>query len=306
MKRVLVVINKSWEADPLISALIASKLKPVGFPFPTSLSFPVPDPVDSPKPAKQNNPRAIIGLGPKTFEGKKEVSAMEVIIWCIEDLTDPSKHSSSSEEKSIKLVQLFATEKNVDLVIAFGTAAFNDKGTSFNGSVVIGSEFFTYNARPDNNQSRYEDKRLGEYLPSNLSEALRKSLFAIFNDKFKDVVESKLAGTPNFPAAKPKILAASNYVAISNLNITDYNDYAWADEEGLSHYRATNQKNPVGSIETTHGLIRLSTEFPTIFISAVSDRVGYFNSDVTPTQNYIASLNGGILLAHLLPAFVNL
>jgi len=302
MKNILIIINKSWEVEPLLSAMTAMKIKPVGFPYPSKLNTPIPQPLDSSKSGKQDKCRAIFEITQKDPVNQVETLIVKATVWCIEDIMDPAINSSSSGEKASKLPMVFNGEQNVDLVIAFGTAAFNDKDASFNGSLVIGSEFFTYNAHDDNAESQFKHPLLGKYLKCNLSEDRRKSIFKIIDDKFKDVVESKLVLTPNEQAKKTKVLAASNYVAISNINITDPNDFAWADEAGINDYTKTGEKSPIGSIETTHGVIRLASELPIIFVSAITDRLTRFASEVTPSQNYIASFNGGILLSHLIPA----
>jgi hypothetical protein len=307
MKNILIIVNKSWEVDPVINAMMASKIKPSGFPFPVSLNIPASKPIDSSNSPKQDKFRAEFEIVRMINIDGKEVREVLIrtSVWCIEDLMNPKANSSSSEEKQHALSKIFTNEKNIDLVIAFGTAGFNDRFTSFNGSVVIGSEFCSYDAIPDNQESKFKSPLLGKHLPSNIDKEINKKLFRIFSDKFKDIVESKLIATPNSPASKAKVLAAMNYVAISNVNITNYNDYAWADEEGISHYHATGSKSPIGSIETTHAVIRMCSELPTIFISAISDRLGYFNSEVTPSQNYVASFNGGILLSYLIPELIN-
>jgi len=261
---------------------------------------------DSANAPKQDKCRGVFQITQTEKVDGEDVTEtlIKATVWCIEDIMDPKKNSSSSEEKGDKLPLVFNSEKDVDLVIAFGTAGFNDRITSFNGSVTIGSEFFSFNAKPGNTQSDFKNPLLGQYLPANIKEPTNEAIFKIFNDRFRDMVESKFVSTPNAPAPKARVLAASNYVAVSNINITSYNDYAWADEEGIAKYHAIKEKSPIGSIETTHGVIRMCTTFPTIFVSAIADRLGYFKSDVTPTQNFAASFNGGILLAHLIPALI--
>lgn len=303
MKKVLIIVNKSWEVDPVISAMTASKIKPLGFPLPDPLNMPVPG-WRKPKPPGPAQPRAVFDIY-STVERRPADLLLSAVVWCIEDLMRPGANTSSSAEKAVQLEALFKSEKEVDLVIAFGTGGFNDRHTSFNGSVVIGSEFFSYNAVPDNPDSQFRHPGLNRHLPTNLPDARAKDLFKIFSDKFRDIVESKLLPTPNEPARKPKVMAASNFVAISNVNITNYNDYAWADDEGLKAYHEQNVKSPVGSIETTHGMIRLCCDWPVIFVSAISDRLGYFASEVSPGQNFVASFNGGVFLSYFIPELIS-
>jgi hypothetical protein len=288
MKNILVVANKSWEVEPMLDSMTSKNIKPKELPFPATLNSPVN--------GKQNQPRAVFD-----FKDAENNPRARATVWCIEDVMDPAVSSSSSEEKWNKLPNVFGKE-DFDITIAFGTAGFNDRYTSFNGSVVIGSEFFLYNAKPDNTQSKFTHELIGKPIGSNLPDPLK--FFKLFDTSFKNTVESLLIPTPNNSCPKPKVLAASNYLALSNVNITNYEDYAWADEEGLASYHLTKHKSPIGSIETTHGIIRLASAFPTIFVSAITDRLTYFNAEVTPTQNYTASFNGGTLLSYLLPILV--
>lgn len=41
---------------------------------------------------------------------------------------------------------------------------------------------------------------------------------------------------------------------------------------------------PIGSLETTHGVIRLSSDKPAIFVSAITDREGNFDMKVMPVK----------------------
>lgn len=56
--------------------------------------------------------------------------------------------------------------------------------------------------------------------------------------------------------------------------------------------------NPIASIETTHGRIRLQSEAPFVFLS---DRLGQFNEEATIQnpyrQNFVAAHSVGIVAA---------
>ena len=93
------------------------------------------------------------------------------------------------------------------------------------------------------------------------------------------------------------ILPAGNFVALSEVNITNYDDYAWTDRLAFERFRSEDPTAPVGSIETTHGLIRIMSDAPFIFVSGITDRLGYFNQDLGPrtvAQNFVAAHNAGI------------
>jgi hypothetical protein len=67
----------------------------------------------------------------------------------------------------------------------------------------------------------------------------------------------------------------------------------------------------VGSVETTHGIIRLASESRFAFVSGITDRTEHFSEDVdgkdkkgnkkTEAQNYACSFNIGIYIAAALP-----
>lgn len=64
---------------------------------------------------------------------------------------------------------------------------------------------------------------------------------------------------------------------------------------------------PPSSNETTHGLIRLQSDAPFLFISGITDTLGSFNAEVAPrpySQNFAAAHNAGVVAAWLLPRIV--
>jgi hypothetical protein len=121
-------------------------------------------------------------------------------------------------------------------------------------------------------------------------------------------IDARLSPVPTNSAVPPELLPAANYVALSEVNITNYNDYAWTDRLAFERFRATNPAAPVGSIETTHGLIRIMSDAPFIFISGITDRLGYFNQDLGPRtagQNFLAAHNAGIGMVWTLPLILH-
>lgn len=112
---------------------------------------------------------------------------------------------------------------------------------------------------------------------------------------------------PSYAAATPVFIPAANYVSLSDLNITNYNDYVWADLAALKDCLAKNPTYPVGSVETTHGLIRTMSDAPFLFLSGIVNRLGYLNQEQAPrsiAQNFTAAHNAGVALAWLLPLIV--
>jgi hypothetical protein len=289
MKTISIIVNKNWETEPFLNSLINSELRPIKLPFPEMLN--------SPKDGnnKMNIPRAIIKLS------DDNVQTLEIRIWCIQDLmyfnipAAPATQSSSSSQEKFRVLNPIISADNPDLIIAVGTAGYPSQ-TSFNGSVVIGGNFFIHNGHPGNPKSDLQHNDIGKFLASNVN----AKIFDLINKEFKNQVESKFINTPRNPA-KPTVCAASKvYTAISSINVTDYSEYNWVDHEAVEHFKMVENKMPYNSLETTHGIIKLSSDKPIIFISAITDRLGYFDSEVNSTQNYVPSFNAGIVVGQLL------
>jgi hypothetical protein len=105
------------------------------------------------------------------------------------------------------------------------------------------------------------------------------------------------------------VLSAYNGTALGTVNVTNYDEYVWADLETVAAFEAANTRGALGSVETTHGLIRLAAEDALkakprfAFVSGICDRVGYFNAEVNPreyAQNFAASHNMGVVVAWML------
>lgn len=285
MKTISVIVNKNWETEPFLHSFISAELRPGKLPFPEILN--------SPKDGnnQMNIPRAVF----KLTDGTKQT--LEVKVWCIQDLMYygvPKKSSSSSEEKYRVLPPVIASD-NPDLIIAVGTASY-PSATSFNGCVVIGGNFFIHDGHPGNPDSNLRHADIGKVLPSNVN----SKVFDLVNKEFKNQVEPKFIKTPRNPAETAVCIASKVYTAISSINVTDYSEYNWVDYEAIEHFKSVENKLPVNSIETTHGVIKLSSNKPTIFISAITDRLGCFDSEVNATQNYVPSFNAGIVAGQLL------
>lgn len=187
------------------------------------------------------------------------------------------------------------------LVIAVGTAA-TPTGTSLNGSVVIGTRVFMHDAYPlgSNPDSAWECPLLDCPIPSAMTTTQFRALTAI-----SESVEPRLLPAPLNGASHRLVCATYNTVAVASVNVTDYDDYAWADSESLAAQMGADPRNPPGSVETTHGLIRLMAEdSPFLFVSGITDRVGYFTSEAGArpySQNFAAAHNAGVAVAWMLP-----
>jgi hypothetical protein len=226
-------------------------------------------------------------------------------VWCIKDMMDPAKSSSSSEEKARVLPFVAAGCPRPNLVVAFGTATFPDQH-SYNGCTTIGSSIFVHDphASLPNPASRWTDPEFGKLLDCS-RQPVNDKVFAALDRQFRPQIEARLLPAPVNAAAPASLILAAGYVALSNVNITDFSEYAWADPEGLRACAEAAPRQSVGSVETTHGVIRLmvpSEQF--LFVSGIANRAGYFNMEVAPrsyAQNFVAGHNAAVALAWMLP-----
>src|SRR5215217_2351364 len=87
-KRVMLVANKKWEADPLMNVLLESKATPIKFSFPKEhFKHPLPQGYDWTKP----HPRAVISMTKKTKDeagNDRDLEVAQEEIWCIEEWMD--------------------------------------------------------------------------------------------------------------------------------------------------------------------------------------------------------------------------
>lgn len=289
--KIVVLVNKNWETEGVMSSLVSAGLSPKELPFPDEMYFPNHN-------EKTQKPRAVF-----FFQEKGEMT-LEVKIFCIQDLMyyqipeDPSTQSSSSSEEKYRVLPELLKKEDPDFVISISTAGYPGN-ISRNGSVVIGANFFIHDGHaqePFNPKSNLKHSDIGKLLKSNVN----PRFFDLISNEFRNYVEPKFIATPRNPGKYPCCIASEVFTALSNINVTEYEEYNWVDEEGTEHYHQAIEKYPCRSAETTHGVVKLCTDKPVIFMSPVTDQFGCFDFEVTPSQNFTASFNAGIVLGKLL------
>lgn len=295
MKKILVIVNKNWETEPVLNALTNPKLRPAALPFPEVINTPRDG--DN----RMSVPRAEFTLSQKDHE------TVKVVVHCIEDLMATGVNTSSSLEKYKVLPQAIAAVA-ADLIISVSTANHPDLDATHNGTVILGGNFFIHDGNPHSHEDPEHnliDDRVGTFMASNVNPAIF-DLAATVNTRLHCYPNgaSKLISPPNYPAPQLICEGASTYTAVGSINVTDYSSYDTIDKQALEEFAA---KAPEGytanSIETTHGVVKISThDEPIIFLSPITDRLNHFNEDVTDTQNYVAAFNGGLALGELLCA----
>ena len=297
MKRVMVVVNKWWECDPVLFAMLSDNARPPGSPWPSALQSgrPRPDPSHLPTENPKPLPRAVFPY--KTFQAE---------VWCISDLLEhlDSTLQSSSEQKAKYLPRMYSFGPSPDLVLAVGTAEFPDAMVSENGNVVVGSKVFMVDGHPDgsNPLSKWSDGPFGQVIDSSLT----RSVFAKLVQFDVPLASNRFLAVPLAPASSPWVVADYLNVALGAVNVTDYSEYSLVDPLTAKEFWSKPRDGKAASIETTHGVIRVQSESPFLFISGIVDRFGYFDQDVNPRshgQNTAAAHNAGVVVSWLLSRF---
>ena len=317
-KKILIIANKSWEADPLINVFLNDKVCPEGFGQFNIKNHPFPE--ERKRKDYPNNPipssrikfeyNAIIVKGNVI----KKITA-EVVVCCIQDLMNPALSYSNTREKIRILPKIFEEVENPDYIIAFGTAGFPDP-TNYDGCAVVGTQAFIHNPYADNREFKSESDwphDWDDYLDTLLESSLTDYPGGFFRKISSDVhyhAEGRMLRSPLNPARPPVIIHGARYVALGIVNVIDYDHYVWADQQAIDIMKSKYKNEPIGSVETTHGVIRLvaeevyRTKPPFLFVSGITDRVKYFDMELVPRsygQNFVASHNAGVSLAWLIP-----
>jgi hypothetical protein len=279
--KIHIVANKNWEAEPLLNAFLTRKLYAnVG--LPDFLQWPLKS-----YKQPQQTCRAIFSIPLHTVK-----------ISCIQDfILDPSKEKSSQYKFETAIPALLKGDDS-DFIICFGTAGYPEK-IDINASVMMGSKIFIHS---DKDAPSISNLNLSQ--EDSILEQSDSRYDTIFNllmpEKFGMTVSGLLHKAPNNPSLHPVIAAKNSNVAVSIINITNYDNYFWADGEGVASVNKLFPHLRPASVETTHGLIAVHAQMrqlPVIWVSAITDREGLFDFEVDPKQNYLCAYNAGIALA---------
>jgi hypothetical protein len=212
---------------------------------------------------------------------------------------DPSVSSSSTAEKTRVLPFIFNNGPIPWLVIAIGTAAFPDGGT-LNGCVTLGTNCFIFNpyASKPNPNSNWTSPQIGKLVTTNAAPFLGS-----LDQDLRAQVESRFLSAVLSPAKPPILAISADFLALSSVNVTDYSAYEWVDPAAIAAVQQASVPNPIGSVETTHAVIRVQSDAPFLFVSGIANRVGKYALDAAPrdyAQNFVASHNAGVALAWLI------
>jgi hypothetical protein len=216
---------------------------------------------------------------------------------------DPDENPSQTWEKARVLPRLFRVHPEARLVLAFGTAAC-PQGTGHNGSVVIGSSVFVHDPYPSPPvpAKHWTHAKLNQVIESEGAEVL-----ASVSRDFRSEAEKRLLTAPLGPASPPRIALGEELVSIGVVNVTNPDDYKWADPQGLEQFKAVAPGRIAASSETTHGVIRLASDVPYLYVSGIANALGKFAEEVVPrkyAQNFVAAHNAAVATIWLLGELV--
>jgi len=227
-------------------------------------------------------------------------------VWCVSDLLDDPR-SSSTLEKQTRIPRIVVGEQP-SLVMALGTGS-NPREESLNGCVALGTQVFAVDPWTHRTgltpSPRATDLRIETLVPSALPAGWIREL----GEDVRYAAEGRFLSSPIDPDPTPRIVAVQDQVALNTWNITNYDDYAWADGVVTRRFSAAGTGFPIGSVETTHALIRLALPdtVPFLWVTGISNRMGAFDLEVGPrayAQDFVAAHNAGVTALNLLAALV--
>lgn len=308
LKRILVIANKAFEADPLVHVLASER----GSPREADLG---PIAYGSHPRLRKRLQRRAEGIPPATTPlvtitvPRAGTAFAQVEVWCVEDLMNPAVSRSSTLEKARVLRTLSDSAEPPDLVIAVGTGATTGKRLA--GCVVIGSATFIHDpyAADADRTGKWTPPVADQLIPS---VGVPTDFFRELDEDARYPAEGRFLRPPIEPARLPRIIAGHAFVSVGVVNVDDrYDHYAWADPEALASFETvTRGRERVGSLETTHGVIRSAFEdSPFLYVTGVTNTLKQFDLETTPrfySQNLAVAHNAGVAVAWLLPQLVEL
>lgn len=291
-QRLLLIANKWYEADPLVGVWGNVQARSPEIEEIRSINCPGP---------VQNGTMESVNLPRMTAI----VQDWNIEIWCIQDLMNPKLSHSNTSEKARVLPIIFNYGEAPKFVIAFGTAA-TPGSVSQNGCVTCGSKTFLYDPWKgvSGSESNWQ-------MPAAMNKVINSTISDRFFDRLRlnehimMMINDKIIRAANNPPIETRLIHDSEGVAISAVNITNSADFEWADREAIQA-AATGGITRVLSVETTHGLIRVLSEAPFIFLSGITDRVGYFAQEAGYgyRQKFIAAHNAAVAASWLVPELI--
>jgi hypothetical protein len=224
-------------------------------------------------------------------------------VWCISDLLDsfsPSQQSSS-ERKAELLPTIWKYGENPGLVVAVGTASTPDAAVNRNGGVVVGTNVFMHNGHPNgsNPDSNLRLDVFDQLIESSIPSEMFRKLATVDGTS----IASRFLPVPLNASILPEISIGVGDTALGTINVSQSADYATCDPLTRQAFDALGTKVRPVSLETTHGLIRIQSDSPFLFVSGIVNRFQQFATDVVPrmdAQNTAGAHNAGVAIAWML------
>nr|WP_271576701.1 hypothetical protein [Bradyrhizobium sp. CCBAU 11361] len=218
-------------------------------------------------------------------------------IWCIDDLAS-TKGDSGTKTRAMNIITNYGSAP--DGVIAFGTGGYPGD-VSNDGCATIGGTIFIHDASNGASGSWTWPGHMDALIPSKTPASFFSSVAA--DQKTLDAIKLEMIKPKNNPANVLQLIIAPDAVAVSSVN--EPPPYCDADKNSIAKAQQAGATN-VTSVETTHGVIRSMWDAPFMYVTAIPNRVCYFEEEARNVyaQEFPSSHNAGIALKYVIPSFV--
>lgn len=300
--RIVVIANRNHEADGLMAALCNQMTHSTYLSAPYNVDWPRWPRVQANPPAPTRDPgvpRCLIDVFASPSPDATLAATME--IWCIDDLAVTSGNSGKTVIAMQQITDYTKPASDPDGVIAFGTAGYPGD-TSNDGCATIGGTIFIHDASNGAPGSWSWPGHMDALIPSKTPASFFSSVAA--DQKTLDAISLEMIKPKNNPANVLRLIIALDAVAVSSVN--EPPPYCDADKNSIAKAQQAGATN-VTSVETTHGVIRSMWDAPFIYVTAIPNRVCYFDQEARNVyaQEFPSSHNAGVALKYVMPHFVN-
>ncbi|HEY4121616.1 MAG TPA: hypothetical protein VGM56_27310 [Byssovorax sp.] len=330
MKRVVVLCDKAFEADGLVTVLSSRHARPAFFPV---------------------DPAPLPGRGRRV---RVECAGVRVDVVCLDEIVS-ADDKSAARARVAALQTVLWPEWDLVVSVSTGGSPWPDR---YAGSVVVGSAvmnhsptFITRGAGDADldldaivgcpevapifrafttKRSLDFERLLAAKAPIDDKLALVKRLLAgdapgsegmpawsrgiVWDLVQRAEIEMKFVRPPERTHDRPSLLFGKDWVAVTTLNVGRIEDLGRAEEEALAtakdvcakrrtlHEGAQPTPYAVASLDTCHGLVRsYCGSQPFLFISGLTDRpYSPIPSRSREAQNYGAAFNAGVVASYLI------
>ena len=300
--RIVVVANRNHEADGLMAALCNQMAHSLNLSAPYNVDWPRWPRVQTNPPAPTRDtgaPRCLVDVFASTSAAAALTATME--IWCIDDLAVTGGDSGKKVTAMKQITNYTKPASDPDGVIAFGTGGYPGD-ISNDGCATIGGTIFIHDASNGAPGSWSWPGHMDALIPSKTPASFFSSVAADQNTL--NAISLEMIKPKNNPANTLQLLIAPDAAAVSSVN--EPPPYCDADNNSITKAKQAGATN-VTSVETTHGVIRSMWDAPFIYVTAIPNRVCYFDQEARNVyaQEFPSSHNAGVALKYVIPSFVS-